>query len=116
MTAAANSARSVRGTRESTISLAHRMTMFGRNRRRFFMRFLSCVAILHLLSRLRMRLFYRIKPFQRIEREVSYLMRQGRQDPNSSLPNLLARGLSPVLIKDQLCHYSLLVLDEGYLG
>src|SRR5258708_461368 len=41
MTAAAKRARSVRGTRESTIKRALRITMFGRNMSRFFIRLLS---------------------------------------------------------------------------
>src|SRR3989442_8894252 len=41
MSTAANSARSVRGTRESTIMRAVRATMFGKNISRFFMRLFS---------------------------------------------------------------------------
>src|SRR5205807_1054090 len=89
MTAAANNARSTRGTRESTIRRAHKMTMFGRNISRFFIRLFSSPLG---ISRLRPRFSYEFDS-----------------------TNSLCRHFPPILIQNQLGHLSRFILDESNL-
>src|SRR5438874_661234 len=115
MTAAANNARSVTGTRLSTISLPHRTIMFGRNMSRFFIRLLSSRFAIDLLPFFspasRLATDFLVNEYQRCAGLCKGAKSRGSPGITDSA-NLLAVSFPSILSENQFRHVALRILYE----